>query len=62
MIRPYLNAIERVFDSEKTAVDDARMNPNATNYLLGKVMQLTGGRADPGIASQLIKKRLNQSE
>ena len=55
-------AIERVFDSEKTAVDDAKMNPNATNYLLGKVMQLTGGRADPGIASQLIKKRLNQSE
>jgi len=38
------------------------MNPNATNYLLGKVMQLTGGRADPAIASQLIKKRLNQSE
>ena len=37
-------AIESIFKSEKSAVRDAKQNPNAANFLLGKVMQLTGGR------------------
>ncbi|HET7149214.1 MAG TPA: Asp-tRNA(Asn)/Glu-tRNA(Gln) amidotransferase subunit GatB [Candidatus Nitrosopolaris sp.] len=51
-------AIESVFKSEKSAVKDAKQNPNVANFLLGKVMQLTGGRADPKIALNLIKTRL----
>ena len=51
-------AIESIFNSEKSAVRDAKQNPNATNFLLGKVMQLTGGRADPKIALNLIKTKL----
>ena len=51
-------AIESIFESEKSAVRDAKQNPNAANFLLGKVMQLTGGRADPKIALNLIKTKL----
>jgi len=54
--------IEKIFESEKSAVRDARQNPSVTNYLLGKVMQLTGGRADPKIALSLIKDRLAKLE
>ena len=54
--------IERIFESEKSAVLDARQNPSVTNFLLGKVMQLTGGRADPKIALSLIKDRLAKLE
>jgi aspartyl-tRNA(Asn)/glutamyl-tRNA(Gln) amidotransferase subunit B len=50
--------IESIFKSEKSAVRDAKQNPNAANFLLGKVMQLTGGRADPKIALNLIKTKL----
>jgi aspartyl-tRNA(Asn)/glutamyl-tRNA(Gln) amidotransferase subunit B len=50
--------IESIFRSEKSAVKDAKQNPNAANFLLGKVMQLTGGRADPKIALNLIKTKL----
>jgi aspartyl-tRNA(Asn)/glutamyl-tRNA(Gln) amidotransferase subunit B len=51
-------AIESIFNSEKSAVRDAKQNPNAANFLLGKVMQITGGRADPKIALNLIKTKL----
>lgn len=51
-------AIESIFKSEKSAVRDAKQNPNAANFLLGKVMQLTGGRADPKLALNLIKTKL----
>jgi Asp-tRNA(Asn)/Glu-tRNA(Gln) amidotransferase B subunit len=54
--------IEKIFESEKSAVRDAKQNPSVTNYLLGKVMQLTGGRADPKIALSLIKDRLAKLE
>ena len=54
--------IERIFESEKSAVLDARQDPSVTNFLLGKVMQLTGGRADPKIALSLIKDRLAKLE
>lgn len=53
-----LEAIDSIFKSEKSAVRDAKQNPNAANFLLGKVMQLTGGRSDPKIAMNLIKTKL----
>jgi aspartyl-tRNA(Asn)/glutamyl-tRNA(Gln) amidotransferase subunit B len=51
-------AIESVFRSEKSAVSDAKLNSKAANFLLGKLMQLTKGRADPKVALDLIKKKL----
>src|ERR671922_2498985 len=53
-------AIDSVFQSEKAAVQDARRNPNAANFLLGKVMQLTRGRADPKAALELIQRKLSE--
>ena len=51
-------AIESVFNAEQAAVRDAKRNPNAANFLLGKVMQLTKGRADPKAALEMIQKKL----
>jgi len=53
-------AIELVFNAEQAAVEDARRNPNAANFLLGKVMQATRGRADPKAALEMIQKKLKE--
>jgi aspartyl-tRNA(Asn)/glutamyl-tRNA(Gln) amidotransferase subunit B len=53
-------AVESVFLSEQAAVQDARRNPNAANFLLGKVMQATKGRADPKAALEMIQKKLKE--
>jgi aspartyl-tRNA(Asn)/glutamyl-tRNA(Gln) amidotransferase subunit B len=54
-------AVESIFLREKSAVIDAKNNANAANFLLGKVMQLTRGRADPKIAFNLITRKLTES-
>ena len=54
-------AVESVFRFERSAIKDAKHNPNAANFLLGKVMKLTKGRADPKIALNLIKRKLSES-
>lgn len=53
-----LQAIEKVFETESLAVVDAKKNPSVSNYLLGKVMDLTKGKADPRRALSLINKKL----
>jgi aspartyl-tRNA(Asn)/glutamyl-tRNA(Gln) amidotransferase subunit B len=53
-----LQAIDAVFAAEAAAVADAKKNPAAANFLLGKVMQQTKGRADPKAALELIRKKL----
>jgi aspartyl-tRNA(Asn)/glutamyl-tRNA(Gln) amidotransferase subunit B len=54
-------AIESVFNAEQAAVQDSRSNPNTVNFLLGKVMQATKGRADPKAALGMIQKKLKES-
>lgn len=49
-----------VFDKEKNAVEDAKRNPTVINYLLGKVMRETSGRADAKITLRLIRKNLEE--
>ncbi|HET9773470.1 MAG TPA: hypothetical protein VFP25_00655, partial [Nitrososphaeraceae archaeon] len=41
-------------------VVDTKKNSNAINFLLGKVMMATRGRADPKITMKLIKQKLEQ--
>jgi aspartyl-tRNA(Asn)/glutamyl-tRNA(Gln) amidotransferase subunit B len=53
-----LEAVDAVFKGEKSAIKDAKNNPNVANFLLGKVMKLTKGRADPKITLNVIKTRL----
>ena len=52
------NVIMQVFDEEKQAVIDAKKNPETVNYLVGKVMQKTKGKADPTKTLELIKSKL----
>src|SRR5919198_1373548 len=52
-------AVESVFEAEESAIRDAKNNPNVANFLLGKVMKLTEGRADPQITLNVIKTKLN---
>lgn len=54
------DAVESVFDTEKSAVEDAKTNHEAINFLLGKVMKFTNGRADPKIAMRLINNKLKK--
>ena len=50
--------IIQVFEEEKQAVLDAKENPETVNYLVGKVMQKTKGKADPTKTLELIKSKL----
>src|ERR671925_174625 len=52
-------AVQSVFEAEESAIKDAKNNPNVANFLLGKVMKLTKGRADPRITLNVIKTKLN---
>jgi aspartyl-tRNA(Asn)/glutamyl-tRNA(Gln) amidotransferase subunit B len=51
-------AVESVFRVEVSAIRDAKNNPNVANFLLGKVMKLTKGRADPKITLSEINRKL----
>ncbi|MFM7797185.1 MAG: Asp-tRNA(Asn)/Glu-tRNA(Gln) amidotransferase subunit GatB, partial [Candidatus Nitrosotenuis sp.] len=50
--------IDQVINEEKTAVNQAKDNPQTINYLVGKVMQKTKGKADPTITLDIFKKKL----
>ena len=50
--------IMQVFEEEKQAVLDAKKNPETVNYLVGKVMQKTKGKADPVKTLELIKSKI----
>ncbi|HET9806344.1 MAG TPA: Asp-tRNA(Asn)/Glu-tRNA(Gln) amidotransferase subunit GatB [Nitrososphaeraceae archaeon] len=55
-----LESIDKIFEEEKKAVLDAKQNPTAINFLLGKIMKFTKGRADPKITTILLKEKLNE--
>ena len=57
-----MDAIQSVFDKEKSAVEDAKTNSEAINFLLGKVMKFTNGRADPKIAMRIINNKLHNPD
>ena len=55
-----LESIDKIFQEEKKAVLDAKQNPTAINFLLGKIMKFTKGRADPKMTTILLKEKLNE--
>lgn len=57
-----MDAVQSVFDKEKYAVEDAKTNSEAINFLLGKVMKFTNGRADPKIAMRIINNKLHNPD
>jgi len=52
------NIISQIFEEEKQAVIDAKERPETVNFLVGKVMQKTKGKADPVKTLELIKSKL----
>jgi aspartyl-tRNA(Asn)/glutamyl-tRNA(Gln) amidotransferase subunit B len=51
--------IDEVIKEEPTAVQQARENPQTVNYLVGKVMQKTKGKADPALTLKLFKEKIS---
>ena len=54
-------AVQAVFEIEQAAVQDAKRNTNVANFLLGKVMKITKGKADPKIVLEMIQKKLKEN-
>ncbi|KAF6244427.1 Asp-tRNA(Asn)/Glu-tRNA(Gln) amidotransferase subunit GatB [Nitrosopumilus sp. b2] len=50
--------IDEVISEEAGAVEQAKTNPQTINYLVGKVMQKTKGKADPKMTLELLKKKI----
>jgi len=53
-----LAIIKEVISEESQAVEQAKSNPQTINYLVGKIMQKTKGKADPTLTLDLLKKQL----
>jgi aspartyl-tRNA(Asn)/glutamyl-tRNA(Gln) amidotransferase subunit B len=53
--------ITQVISEESQAVEQAKSNPQTINYLVGKVMQKTKGKADPTLTLDLLKKQIGVS-
>jgi len=51
--------IDEVFIEDEKAVLQARQNPDTINYLVGKVMRKTKGKADPTTTLEIIRKKLS---
>ena len=50
--------IAQILNDEIKAVENAKQNPEIVNFLVGKVMQKTRGKADPELTLALLKKNL----
>jgi len=50
--------VTQVINEEKQAAEQAKTNPQTINYLVGKVMQKTKGKADPKVTLDLLKKKI----
>jgi len=54
-----VKVVNDVFVEEEKAVAEAKNNPDTINYLVGKVMKKTKGKANPTLTLDLIKKKLD---
>jgi len=53
-----LKIIQQVISDEPQVAEQAKSNPQTINYLVGKVMQKTKGKADPKLTLDLLKKQI----
>ena len=56
-----LEIVKQVLSDEPQAVEQTKTNPQTINYLVGKVMQKTKGKADPKLTLDLLKKQIDSS-
>jgi aspartyl-tRNA(Asn)/glutamyl-tRNA(Gln) amidotransferase subunit B len=52
------DVVETVFKKNKKCVEDALADENAVHFLVGQLMRATKGKADPQLANQLIREKL----
>ncbi|RLI25223.1 Asp-tRNA(Asn)/Glu-tRNA(Gln) amidotransferase GatCAB subunit B, partial [Candidatus Bathyarchaeota archaeon] len=52
--------VDRVFRENRKAVEDALVNEKAVHFLVGQVMRITRGKADPNLTRQIIKNKLEK--
>ncbi len=52
---------KEVFSENPKAVQDAKKDKKAINYLVGKIMEKTKGRADPEITQKIVRKKLEEN-
>ena len=50
--------IDQVIKEHESAVNEVKEKPETLNFLVGKVMQKTKGKADPTLTLELLKKKL----
>ena len=50
--------INEVLYAEPNLIEQSTNNPNIYNFILGKIMKKTHGRADPQLTIKLIKKEI----
>jgi len=50
--------VDRVFKKNQKAVKDALLDEKAVHFLVGQLMKETKGKADPQLANQIIRERL----
>jgi len=53
--------VDQVFEQNPKAVRDAMKDENAVNYLVGQLMNLTRGTADPALANEIIHRRIRDT-
>ena len=53
-----ISIVKQVISEEAQAVIQVKENPATINYLVGKVMQKTKGKADPKLTLDLLKKEI----
>lgn len=51
--------VEEVMAEEPTAVQQAKENPQTVNYIVGKIMQKTRGKADPAVTLRILKDKID---
>lgn len=54
------NIVEQVFNSNPKAVEDAKINPKKSGFLVGQVMKLSKGSASPQEVSKIIQDKLGE--
>ncbi len=52
--------VDEVFRENPKAVEDAKKNPKAINFLIGKVMAKTRGKAHPAIVREVVARKLRE--
>jgi len=50
--------VDRVFAENPKAVKDALVDEKAVHFLVGQLMKETKGKADPQLANQIVRERL----